>query len=348
MFELKTLLPGTSELHVQVWDYDDYTRDDLIGETVIDLENRYFSKKWRKLKHVPIERRQLVHPLSVVGRGFITLWVEIIQPSLEPEKLKKVWDIKPKPPSDFEIRVIVWECEDVPASDWEDTSDIFITGRIGKELQKTDTHWRSQNGCGSFNWRMLFPMTLSTQITDPTLNIQIWDKDVFCPNDFIAEATIDFRYQAESAFENDCNVKIKGTEKVEIEKKSATTNTKEKAIVEKKIDKFAIKTKNAKKAGYVTLSDVGVVFLSFEIVPGEDAKANKVGLGRGEPNQNPWLPPPTGRIQWSWNPWTMFKQLVGPRARRKICMCCCVMICTSICAAVGPVIMGNLITKPFK
>ncbi len=40
-------------------------------------------------------------------------------------------------------------------------SDIFVVGYIeGLEPQKTDVHWRSENGEGMFNWRMVFPITL--------------------------------------------------------------------------------------------------------------------------------------------------------------------------------------------
>jgi hypothetical protein len=52
-------LPGVSQLHVQVWDKDLLIQDDLIGETIIDLENRFFSKRWRNLPHKPIETREL-------------------------------------------------------------------------------------------------------------------------------------------------------------------------------------------------------------------------------------------------------------------------------------------------
>lgn len=37
-FEINTELPGASQLTVSVFDYDRVTSDDLIGETVIDLE----------------------------------------------------------------------------------------------------------------------------------------------------------------------------------------------------------------------------------------------------------------------------------------------------------------------
>ena len=54
---------------MQVWDFDPIVTDDLIGETIIDLENRYFSKTWRNLKYKPIETREIYHPDSKASRG---------------------------------------------------------------------------------------------------------------------------------------------------------------------------------------------------------------------------------------------------------------------------------------
>nr|XP_054765598.1 myoferlin-like [Lytechinus pictus] len=44
LFELKTTLPLHKDLRIQVMDKDFLSRDDMIGETVIDLENRYLSR----------------------------------------------------------------------------------------------------------------------------------------------------------------------------------------------------------------------------------------------------------------------------------------------------------------
>ena len=100
----------------------------------------------------------------------------------------------------------MWECEDCPAMDVEDTSDLFVSATVGDTRQQTDVHYRSQTGNGSFNWRMIFPVTLPMQ--DPSITIAIWDKDIVSPNDFISEGTLSFKDMHDKAFENDCSIKV--------------------------------------------------------------------------------------------------------------------------------------------
>ena len=91
-------LPGASKLQIEVWDNEKFVHDELIGATSIDLEDRFFSRKWRALHEYPIENRQLLHPGSSLPQGYVRCWVEII-PKDTPEFAKEVRDITPKPAS---------------------------------------------------------------------------------------------------------------------------------------------------------------------------------------------------------------------------------------------------------
>jgi len=96
-FRLNTILPGSCLLQVQVMDYHALSSDSVIGETTIDLENRWFSKKWRKLKDKPIETRDIYSPICSIATGRVRLFVEIISAS-DKVALKNVLSIAPKTP----------------------------------------------------------------------------------------------------------------------------------------------------------------------------------------------------------------------------------------------------------
>ena len=49
----------------------------------------------------------------------------------------------------------------------------------------------------------------------------------------------------------------------------------------------------------------GEVLLSVELIPKWKAEVSVVGKGRDEPNINPKLPPPVGRLHLSWNPFDL-------------------------------------------
>ena len=52
MFELKAMMPLDKDLYINIKDYDLLSTDDIIGETVIDLENRFLTK-YRALCGLP-------------------------------------------------------------------------------------------------------------------------------------------------------------------------------------------------------------------------------------------------------------------------------------------------------
>jgi len=94
LFRFPASLPGASKLKIQVYDYDRFDADDLIGETEIDVEDRWYSSKWRNLKYIPVETRNLYHPSSSMAQGKVRLWVEILPKDIPTPPL---WNITPKP-----------------------------------------------------------------------------------------------------------------------------------------------------------------------------------------------------------------------------------------------------------
>lgn len=142
-FDFDATLPGTSLLTLDVYDYDDIFGDDLIGKTIIDLEDRYFNLNWLTLADKPIEYRQIYHDSSTVSQGVVKLWLEII-PSVKSSDCKE-WDISEKPPEEFEVRVCIFNCKDVKIMDVEGTSDVYMRAFFDskKDTQETDTHYRN-------------------------------------------------------------------------------------------------------------------------------------------------------------------------------------------------------------
>lgn len=97
----------------------------------------------------------------------------------------------------------------MPSHDVEDCSDLFVVGIFQDKQQKTDTHFRAQGGAGSFNWRMVWPISIPEKVTNEmTLTFQIWDKDYFSPSDFISDATFGFQAEAKKAFDTNNPIKI--------------------------------------------------------------------------------------------------------------------------------------------
>jgi hypothetical protein len=114
VFEIPALIPGPSNLIIDVYDWDGIG-DDLIGSTSIDIEDRWFCQEWKNIKRKPIEWRTLRNPTSSMSQGKLEMWLDIL-PTSEAKKMPVV-NIAPPPMIDFELRVIVWACKDVTIKD---------------------------------------------------------------------------------------------------------------------------------------------------------------------------------------------------------------------------------------
>ena len=116
-YEMNATFPGDGILIISVKDSDGFGSDDLIGETVLDLEDRYYSEEWKALPVKPIEERILMLPSTVAPQGTLRLWVDVV-PVMEAKK-SPMWDISPPPPAEFEIRIIIWGAKDIVFKDVE-------------------------------------------------------------------------------------------------------------------------------------------------------------------------------------------------------------------------------------
>jgi hypothetical protein len=187
-YDILSIFPGESTLRIEVWDYNPIFKDELIGSTSIDLEDRYFNNDWQNLKFKPIETRELNHPDITGQQGRILLWVEIFD---KKDSINMTpWQIAPEPISKVELRLVIWETEDMRMMDVEDTSDIYITAYVDqKDKQSTDVHYRCQTGVGSFNWRIV--LQLDVPRVNNILTLHAYDKDIFSKDDYISKAEIE-------------------------------------------------------------------------------------------------------------------------------------------------------------
>eukprot|EP01065_Artemidia_motanka_P035279 TRINITY_DN43190_c0_g1_i1.p1 TRINITY_DN43190_c0_g1~~TRINITY_DN43190_c0_g1_i1.p1 ORF type:complete len:1995 (+),score=668.52 TRINITY_DN43190_c0_g1_i1:104-6088(+) len=228
-FDLPVHLPNDWRLRITVVDWDRIGSDDVIGHTTINLEDRWYSK-WRTAVPWHTEQRPLYKPSSTSwstageSQGTIEMWVDLFPKN---KSVPKPLLIAPPPPEDYELRAVVWNvsgCEMADKSVFgEYMTDIYVKGYLKGEgngrsgEQDTDTHYRSLNGEGNFNWRMKWDMTYirherqivmkedgvlsalsralfeseGTDGVDPELVVELWDNDLLpFSDDYMGRAVL--------------------------------------------------------------------------------------------------------------------------------------------------------------
>lgn len=302
----------------------------MLGQTEIDVERRFFDQIWRKNEEQPIETRMLYLPSKKKPFGNCRLWVDIQRQS----EVKAPFNIQPRPKTNLELRIVVWEIWDVPHLDFEDVSDLYVRVAMPSFENmslNTDTHFRAQNGFGSFNWRIKFTLSLD-QYSKPEhmrVNFRIYDKDLLSPDDFYSDVTLDIADLVNSVLLNEQRESMYGEGKNK----------------EKRAKSFVLETiaKIEKKKGKTPAK----ILVSVDCLTEEEAKKSPVGIGRSDPNQDPFLPSPQGRFQWSLNPFSLLNQLVGPAFRNKFCFILFMIFFVAFMVFFAPglitTIIGNLI-----
>lgn len=95
---------------------------------------------------------------------------------------------------------------------------------------------------------------LKLPIQEAMISFQIFDKDIFSPDDFISDCTFDFTKLAQKAFENEINIKALGYKKVEDDGILAGSSVELMRRSKKDgptYEKIELITENVEKAGYV-------------------------------------------------------------------------------------------------
>ncbi|XP_010211914.1 PREDICTED: otoferlin [Tinamus guttatus] len=165
-----------------------------------------------------VETRPLLNPDKPgIEQGRLEMWVDMF-PMDMPAPGPAI-DISPRKPKKYELRVIVWNTDEVILEDddyftGEKSSDIFVRGWLKgqqEDKQDTDVHYHSLTGEGNFNWRYIFPFDYlmaeekiviskkesmfswdETEYKIPArLTLQVWDADHFSADDFLGAIELD-------------------------------------------------------------------------------------------------------------------------------------------------------------
>jgi hypothetical protein len=322
--------PGPSDLILTFYDQDDINPDDIIGSTSIDVERRFFDKRLRSFGNKPIETRQIYHSNSEASIGQVMLWVDI-EPIARGGNAG--WNIDPRPVTTLELRIVIWEIQNMPLLDFEDVSDLYVSVNLPNFdlLQKTDTHLRAQNGYGSFNWRTVFKLKIdeNSRPEHYRVNFRVFDKDLLSPDDFAADATMDFSALVQSVLENETRYALTG---ISVKGVDGSKDF----IVPLNLTKQPAKASEGKKKPYV--------LVSIDLLSEQIAANSPVGIGRSDPNQDPYLPPPKGRFMFSVNPFSWIEQMMGPAFKGKICIIIFILVLCLIFLIFLPIFISTLIS----
>ena len=211
-----------------------------------------------------------------------------------------------RPAVPVEVRICIFDTLKIKMMDDDGCSDVFIrTFFDSKEaVKETDTHFRCQDGKASFNYRLIFDITHPRKKNDYSLNVQAYDRDFFKSNDIIGEVKVDLRQAIEDVI---------------LTKRPIGLNKAYYNKVLKQLDKDLVMDFKDDSSFWVQLVTIdskgkiektGQVRMQIDIYPKSMAEMNKVGDARSEPNANPFLPPPIGRISFSLNPLKMFVSIL--------------------------------------
>jgi len=294
-------LPYDGRLEVSIMDMEEMSirGDVLIGSTVIDLEDRWHSRTWRKyneMQIVPLENRSLfTSDVPGKNRGSLEMWIEMVETT-------KVSDFKPsdirKPPElDIEVRFVIWGATAVPIVK-DDYTNVKISTMLDckeyngehAKTQETDVHFACRDGRAVFAWRVVYP-NIRMPVFSCGVQFSLYHSELVLGDTFLGSLNLD----------------LKGY----VEKVSRDMVARELGPTDLRFE--AADSSSAEGEG------AGAVSVSLYVMTQMEANTRKQGTGREDPNDNPQLITPTEGREWAaylstfgfaWPDFSLWKKLL--------------------------------------
>ncbi|KAK5642454.1 hypothetical protein RI129_008621 [Pyrocoelia pectoralis] len=297
-----------------------------------------------------VETRSLYHNEKPgIEQGKLLMWLDIF-PFMDTEYPKAV-NITPRKPISYELRVIIWNTEEVILQEddfftGEKMSDIFVKGWLtnSMESQCTDVHYKSTTGEGNFNWRFIFRFKYlptenvmvilkkeslfsseETEYKIPChLTLEVWDNDIISSDDFLGNVTLELsKLPRGSKTAKHCTLNC-------LDPTSPHIN-----LFKRKRTKgwFPFRTGDEEGDHYII---AGKVELEFELLTEEDASKESVGFGRSDPQALPIPTRPETSFLWFTNPFKTLKMIIFKQSKWRLLKCALLIFCVySIFSTIG-------------